>query len=209
MVVGVAGCGSPPAPGPPSGADTATSHTRSIDPANIARALSALPPGYEMADLAAGSSPARLWGFGDRWSAQPAECAVLADPVTAGPLRGWSASGPGGIVYAAVGAGAPPDPALPGRCAHWTLSAGHTTGTVARTGAPAIDGAMTVAMSTVATTVVEGGTETRSDADTVTAYLDGEAVFVTVVTDPGRPAPPLDHAFTAHLLVETVSALRG
>ncbi len=73
-----------------------------------------------------------------------------------------------------------------------TLTAGHTSGTVAMVEAPAIDGATTVGVRTDTTTVVEGGTETHSHADTFTAYLDGYVAYVTVVTDPGSSEQPLD-----------------
>ena len=89
------------------------------------------------------------------------------------------------------------------------MSAGHTSGTVAFAAAPAIDGAATVGLSTTTTTVVEGGTETHSHADTFTAYLGDYVAFVTVVSDPGSPNPPLGQDFAADLLVKTVSALRG
>ena len=64
-------------------------------------------------------------------------------------------------------------------------------------------------MVTEAKTVVEGGTETNSRAHTFTAYLGDYLAFVTVVTDPGSPNPPLGQDFAAALLVKTVSALRG
>ncbi|MGA9376551.1 MAG: DUF5642 family protein, partial [Mycobacterium sp.] len=64
--------------------------------------------------------------------------------------------------------------------------------------------------SAVATTVVEGGTETRSYADTVTAYLDsGFVASVTVVTDPGSDLPVLGPDVAARLLARTVTAVRG
>ena len=89
------------------------------------------------------------------------------------------------------------------------MTSGNTTGTVDLIDAPAIDGATTVGMSTVATTVVEGGTRTTSSADTFSAYLGDYLASVTVVTDPGSPNPPLGRDFAAELLVKTVSALRG
>ena len=64
-------------------------------------------------------------------------------------------------------------------------------------------------MATEATTVVEGGTRTRSRAHTVTAYLGDYLAFVTVVTDPGAPNSALGQEFASALLVKTVSALRG
>jgi Domain of unknown function (DUF5642) len=153
------------------------------------------------------------WGFGPEWLADPPHCAALASPVeVATSTRGWSGSGPGGIVYAVVSGRQAPvdfDPTLVGSCGHWTLTSGHTTGTVTLVDAPVIEGAATVGMATTATTVVEGGTETNSQAYTFTAYLGEYLAFVTVVTDPGSPNPPLGQDFAAALLVETVSALRG
>jgi hypothetical protein len=80
---------------------------------------------------------------------------------------------------------------------------------VAFVAAPAIDGAATVGLTTSTRTVVEGGTETHSHADTFTAYLGDYVAFITVVSDPGSPNPPLGQDFAADLLVKTVSALRG
>jgi Domain of unknown function (DUF5642) len=88
------------------------------------------------------------------------------------------------------------------------VSAGHTGGTVAVVAAPAIDSAATVGLSSSTTTVVEGGTETHSQADTFTAYLGDYVAFITVVSDPGSTNPPLGQDFAAILLVKTVSALR-
>jgi hypothetical protein len=185
-----------------------------VNPARIDRVRPELPAGYEVADLSDEAAPAGLWGFGANWVADPAHCAALADPVVdAGETRGWSGSGPGGIVYAVVTGGPATqvrlDPALVTACAQWTLSAGHTSGTVTVAPAPAIEDAATVGMTTAATTVVEGGTETRSHADTFIAYLGEYVAFITVVTDPGSPTPPLRQDFAAELLVKTVSALRG
>jgi len=80
---------------------------------------------------------------------------------------------------------------------------------VAFVAAPAVDGSATVGLSTTTTTVVEGGTETHSHSDTFIAYLGDYVAFVTVVSDPGSPNPPLGQGFAADLLVKTVSALRG
>lgn len=123
---------------------------------------------------------------------------------------GWSASGPGGIVYSVVAdAAAPLDPGTIDECGRFTVAGGRTTGSVTLGPAPVIDDAPTVALGTASTTVVEGGTETRSHANTVTAYLGDHVAFVTVVTDPGSPHPQLGSAFAATLMRETVSALRG
>jgi Domain of unknown function (DUF5642) len=172
-----------------------------------------LPAGYEVADTSGRDSPVASWGFGREWVAEPPQCAALASPVeAAGSTRGWSGSGPGGIVYAVVSGSQTPldfDPALVEGCGHWTLTSGHTAGIVTLVDAPVIQGAPTVGMATTATTVVEGGTETHSQAYTFTAYLGEYLAFVTVVTDPGSPNPPLGQDFAAALLVKTVSAVRG
>ena len=54
-------------------------------------------------DLVGRVAPLAFWGFGPQWMADPPQCGALADPaVDAATVRGWSASGPGGIVYAVV-----------------------------------------------------------------------------------------------------------
>ena len=202
------------APTPPTTTTAPSTPSVRVTPANIERARGELPDGYEVADVSGRVSPAAFWGFGPDWLADPPQCGALAEPVADGATtRGWSGSGPGGIVYAVV-TGSPPaqvgfDPALIAECGQWTLAGGHTTGAVALVDAPAIDAAATVGMVTEAKTVVEGGTETNSRAHTVTAYLGDYLAFVTVVTDPGSPNPPLGQDFAAALLVKTVSALRG
>ncbi|HEX2283519.1 MAG TPA: DUF5642 family protein, partial [Mycobacterium sp.] len=169
-----------------------------------------LPDGYEVADVAGRIAPVAFWGFGAEWTADPPQCGVLADPVVDdGSARGWSGSGAGGIVYAAVADGRPLDPVLLSECGQWTVSGGKTTGSVTFAAAPPIDGTQTVATATATTTVVEGGTETHAHADTVTAYLGDYVAFVTVVTDPGSPNPQLGQEFAAALMAKTVSALRG
>lgn len=208
-----AGCGQPADPSS-AGSSAPSSTSVQVNPANIARVRTELPAGYEVGDIAGRASPAAMWGFGPGWTADPPQCGALADPVADGAVtRGWSGSGGGGIVYAVV-RGSPPakvglDPALIADCGHWTLSAGHTSGSVTFIAVPAIDSVATVGMSTATTTVVEGGTETHSHADTFTAYLGDYVAVVTVVTDPGSPNPPLGQEFAAELLVKTVSALRG
>jgi hypothetical protein len=213
----VAACAaSPPGhPAPPAAPSRPGAGASAIDPANIRRLRAAFPPGYEIADANGSSSPARFWGFGADWSADPTQCASLADPLGgqgAAP-QGLSASGAGGTVYVVV-AGAPappvnPDPAVVDNCARWSMTAARTTATVALTPAPPIDGASTLAMSTAARTVVEGGSQTEARAQTATGYLGDYLVFVTVVTDPGSPQPQLPPDFASTLLVRTVATLRG
>ena len=204
----VAACGHAPFSAP-STATTASS--ASVNPVRIERVRTELPSGYEVAALSGRAAPVAFWGLGPDWGADPPRCGPLADPVAAAATtRGWSASGAGGIVYAVVaGSKATLDPSLLDECGQWTVSAGHTSGTVAFVAAPAIDGTGTVGLSTTITTVVEGGTETHSHADTFTAYLGDYVAFVTVVSDPGSPNPSLGQDFAAGLLVKAVRALRG
>lgn len=152
-----------------------------------------------------------LWGLGEPWTAQPAQCASLVDPpLVPATIRGWSASGPGGIVYAVAGT-APEglDESLREQCDTFTVVAGHTATTVEMIDAPVVDAAPTLALRADTTTVVEGGTETHSRADTFAAYLGDVIAYITVVTDPGSTGAALGPDFAATLLTTTVSALRG
>ncbi|MCV7178192.1 DUF5642 family protein [Mycolicibacterium sphagni] len=211
----LAACAAQPSPAPsPSSSPGLLPRGGSVNPANIKRIRTALPAGYEIADVSGPVSAAGLWGFGSGWTAAPAPCATLADPAPADPgARGYSASGSGGTVYVIVavpGQGAPDD-GLIGDCAHWTMTFAHTTGEVTlapMSEAPHIDGAQTVAMTVATRTIVESGTETDGNAVTAQAYVDNHVVSVTLITDPGSPHPPLDSAVVGDLLVTTVSALR-
>jgi Domain of unknown function (DUF5642) len=221
ILVLVAGCARPVhpvAPQPsPSPAPAAQTEPRPVDPQRIKRIRADLPPGYEVADIDAPTPISGFWGFRPGWAAEPSQCAVLADPVgdPAVPLsaQGLSASGPGGIVYVVVASATSGavalDPALIADCSRWTLGNGRSSATVNLVAAPAVDGADTVGMAAEIRTVVESGTETDSRAQTYSAYLGEHFVFVTVVTDPGSPDPPLPPEFAADLLVKTVTALRG
>jgi hypothetical protein len=179
--------------------------------ARVDRVRDQLPDGYEVVGIAGPIRPTVWWGLGAQSTAEPPQCGVLADPtVDAASTRGWSGSGAGGIVYAVVSEStADLDPALTAACGTWRLSGGHANGTVRLTAAPTIEDAKTVAMATDTTTVVEGGTETHSHADTVAAYLADHVVFVSVVTDPGSPNPRLGADFANELMVKTVAALRS
>jgi hypothetical protein len=216
-VLWLAGCAAQPNPAPPSSSSSpsVSPSFAPVNPANIKRIRPALPAGYEIADVSGPLSAAGLWGFGSGWTATPPQCAALADPAPADPgARGYSASGPGGTVYVVVAVPGQdaPDPGLIGECAQWTMTFAHTTGEVSLipiSAAPHIDGVDTVAMTVTTRMVVESGTETDGNAVTTQAYVDGHVVFVTLVTDPGSPHPPLDSHFVGDLLVATVSALRG
>ncbi|WP_029114462.1 DUF5642 family protein [Mycobacterium sp. URHB0044] len=203
-----AACGPSDVPRPTAGSP----RPAAVDLAHVARVRGDLPSGYEVADLVGPTAPSAFWGFGPQWTADPPQCGVLADPAVDGATaRGWSASGPGGIVYvvAAAGPATGPDVALIGDCGSSTFSAGRTSATVTTVEAPSIDAATTLGTRTETTTVVEGGTETHSHADTFTAYFGGYVAYVTVVTDPGSSGPILGADFAAGLLVKTVSALQG
>jgi hypothetical protein len=209
-----AACARPPAGSSPPPTFTLTPTAAAsavVNPARIERVRGDMPPGYEFADISGPAVPVAFWGLGPNWTADPPNCGALGDPVLdAGSARGWSGSGSGGIVYAVVAAGsAPPDPALVAECGRWSVSSGHTSGTVSLVGAPSVDKAATVAMTTASHTVVEGGTETHSRAQTAAAYLGEYLAFVIVVTDPGSPNAPLGEDFAAALLVKTVAALRS
>jgi len=210
MVVCLTACAAPESP-PASSTSSAPTARVAVNPANIKRIRSALPSGYEIADVVGPVSVAGVWGFGPGWSADPARCAALADPAPGeAEARGYSASGQGGTVYVVVaGAPAAPDAGLLAECARWTMTFAHTTGEVTVVDPPRIDGADTVALTASTRTVVESGRQTDGQASTAQAYLDGHVVFVTLVTDPGSPYPPLNSRFITDLLTETVTELRG
>ncbi|MBV8927841.1 MAG: DUF5642 family protein, partial [Mycobacteriaceae bacterium] len=138
-------------------------------------------------------------------------CATLADPVgDNAPSQGLAASGPGGIIYAVVTGPASPHGAdAAADCPRWAMSGGRTTATVDLVAAPAIDAVPTVGMTTASHTVVEGGTATDSQIETVTAYLGDYVAFVVVVTDPGAPHAPLQPDLAGTLLGKAVATLRG
>jgi Domain of unknown function (DUF5642) len=208
--VAVALCGACSQADAPEPSNPTSSRAARVNLAHVDRVRGDLPAGYEVAGIGGRAAPVAFWGFGPEWVADPRQCGVLADPAGAATIRGWSASGPGGIVYVAASVALTgPDPALIGSCGTWTLSAGHTSGTVTVVDGPAIDDATTVGLQTDANTVVEGGTETHSHAATFTAYLDGYVAYATVVTETGSSGPALGADFAATLLVKTVSALRG
>jgi hypothetical protein len=204
-------CGTHPAPAPTSSPPKPVAFH--VNATRIDRARSELPQGYEVSVYSGPPAPLAVWGFDAVVAAEPPQCQTLATPaVDPATARGWSASGPGGIVYAVVAGAKPataPEPALLAECARWTLESAHTMGAVTAQPGPAIDAAQTVALTTAATTTVEGGMQTRSQADTFVAYLGDHVCFVALVTDPGAASPSLDAGFAAHLLAAAVSAVRG
>ena len=204
-------CGPAATPEPSSATSPPPSAVSIADLAKIGRARGDLPPDYEIGDLTGRAAAVALWGLSEPWTVRPPQCASLVDPpLDPAGIRGWSASGPGGIVYAVAGsASVGLDESLREQCTTFTVAAGHTTAAVEMIDAPGIDGASTVGLRSEATTVVEGGTETHSRADTFTAYVGDVIAYVTVVTDPGSTGAPLGPGFAATLLTTTVSALRG
>lgn len=208
MAAGLAACASAPAPVTvtPS-ADTAAAP---INPARVERSRAVLPDGYEITAYQGPPAPVALWGMRVPAVTDPPQCAALAAPATdPSTARGWSGSGPGGIAYAVVFGVPAGRAALPQDCGRWTVSSGPTTATVVGVPTPTIAGADVVGMRTDAVTVVEGGTETRLHAETFVAELGDHVCLVALVTDPGSPQPALSPDFAAHLLTETVAALRG
>jgi len=183
-----------------------------VNAANIIRVRSALPQGYEVAELAGPVSAASLWGFGTGWSAEPPLCATLADPAPRDRgARGLSASGSGGTVFIVVSEipEEAPGTDLLAQCSSWTMAFGHTSAEVTRTEAPVIEGAKCVGWEATTRTIVESGMETNARSTTALAYLDHYVAYVTLISDPGSPNPPLDAGFVADLLANTVAALRG
>jgi hypothetical protein len=208
VAVSVPSCGQP---SPPPPAASTTEAAGPIDPSRMNRARYELPPDYEVAELQGRVAPLAQWGYGPDWSADPPRCGALAEPaVDPSTVRGFSASGEGGIVYAVAADGAAPAALeLLDGCGEWTMTAGPTSGSVRRADPPPVAGAVGLGMVADTVTVVEGGTETRSHAQTFVVYEDTRLVSVTVVTDPGSPHPALGGDFAAGLLTRTVAALRG
>lgn len=204
----VASCAQAPAP---TSAPVTTTAAGPVDPSRMNRARYELPPDYEIADLGGRVAPLAQWGYGPNWSADPPQCGVLAaPPLDPATVRGWSASGGGGIIYVlAAGGAAPVDPAVRDECREWTMAAGPTTGSIRLVDTPSVAGMAGVGMAADIVTVVEGGTETRSHAETFVIHEGAHLVAVTVVTDPGSPHPALDGGFAADLLTRTVAALRS
>lgn len=206
------GCASSPKPAPSPSSPEPQVH---VNPANIKRVGRELPPGYEVTSVVGVSAPVGIWGFGAGWTADPQQCAALADPAhgSAESAQGVSGSGPGGIVYAVVAA-SPSGPMLLDRnvvaeCGHWAMTAGRATASVHLIDAPQIDAVPTIGMVCDTTTSVEGGSEIDSRAYTFTAYLGDYYAFTTLMTDPGSAHRSLPAQFAADLLVKTVAALRG
>lgn len=213
LVAGVGGCAHDPSAPERTSTSSSAPAGNHVDPGNLKRVRSALPSGYEIADLKGPISIAALWGFGAGWEAEPARCAVLADPAPADPAaRGISASGPGGTIYVIVSAATdvvPADTVLVDSCREWAMAFSHTTASVELTEAPAIEGAATLAAALTARTAVESGMETDTEISTASAYLDGFVVTVTLLTDPGSRHAPIEPHFVNDLLGKTVTALRG
>lgn len=164
--------------------------------------------GYEFGALPAPAVPTTFWGMSAGSAADPPDCAALMAAPADG-VRGWSASGPGGIVYATAAPAVAPAPDLVGDCHSWTLSTGRARAAVDRTDAPRIADARTLGMTAHITTSVENGAQTHSQATTLIAYVDTLAVSITMVTDPGAVAPALPADLPATLLDAAVRSVRG
>lgn len=208
----LSGCGGPPPAPPESGPAPAAEAPldRPIDPRRIKRLRPALPPGYEIGDVAADAGPAALAGFGPGWTADPPECAALLGPTHPTGTRGISGSGAEGTVYAIVTpADAGADPAQSPVCQAWTMAYRHTVATVHSAPAPPIEGARTAGMVADARTSVESGASTVSQVRIRTAVLDGRLVAVLLITDPQQPVGPLSDDYAGQLLVDAVAQLRA
>jgi hypothetical protein len=197
-------------PAPPG-----NTQARRINSAKIKRVGGELPAGYEVTAIPDTPDPPAIWGLGGGWTADPARCAVLADPADRQGLsaQGISGSGAGGIVFAVVVA-APRgpvalDPTVVAGCRHWSMSNGRATARIHLIEPPRIDGVQTLGMATDTTTSVEGGNEIVSRAITFTAYLGDYYAFTSLISDPGASHPPLPPQFASDLLVKSVSALRS
>lgn len=212
VVMLVAACAHPPGSSRIAPVTSSPVGTVRVNPANIKRIARELPRGYEVTGFGAAAVPPAVWGLGADWTAHPAQCATLADPVRGRSEsgQGLSGSGSGGIVYAAVAPGsASVDPAVISQCRRWTMATRHSSATVHLVEPPRIDGIQTVGMASQTTTSVEGGTEIASQARTFAAYLGDYYAYTILITDPGSVHSPLPQQFVADLLVKTVSALRG
>jgi hypothetical protein len=223
VVVMAVACGRSPAShsGAPSG-PASLAPIAAVNPANIKKVVRELPPGYEVSTgIPNGASPPVMWGLAAGATANPPQCAALADP---GPdhrdgrdrsAQGVSGSGSGGIVNVVlVGFPAPQGPLVLDRdavaaCGQWTMTAAQTTVNVRLIDPPHIDGTDTLGMLADIKTSVESGTEIDSRAYVFTAYLGDYYAFSTVTTDPGSAQPALTPQFAADLLVKTVSTLRS
>lgn len=202
-----AACGSTTPPTRP----TTPLAAKPADPAAIGRMRQHLPKdlrGYEFAALPAPAAPTTFWGMSAGSAADPPDCAALMAAPADG-VRGWSASGPGGIVYATAAPAVAPAPDLVGDCHSWTLSTDRARAAVDLTDAPQVADARTLGLTAHITTSVENGAQTHSQATTLIAYVDTLAVSVTMVTDPGAVAPPLPAELPATLLDAAVRSVRG
>jgi hypothetical protein len=202
-----AACGSTAEPTRPTTAAAA----KPADPAAIGRMRQHLPKdlqGYEFGALPAPAAPTTFWGMSSGATADPPDCAALVAP-PADTARGWSASGPGGIVYATAVPAVAPAPELTGDCHTWTLSTDRARAAVDRIDTPQITDTRTVGLAAHITTSVENGAQTHSQATTLIAYVDTLSVSITMVTDPGAVAAPLPADLPAALLDAAVRSVRG
>jgi len=207
VVLLCAACGSTTEPTRPTTAAAA----KPADPAAIGRMRQHLPKvlqSYEFGALPAPAATTTFWGMSSGATADPPDCATLA-AAPADAARGWSASGPGGIVYATAAPAVAPAPELTGACPTWTLSTERARAAVDRIDTPQITDTRTLGLTAHITTSVENGAQTHSQATTLIAYVDTLAVSITMVTDPGAVAAPLPPDLPATLLDAAVRSVRG
>ncbi|ORW70448.1 DUF5642 family protein [Mycobacterium saskatchewanense] len=216
LAAAVAACSHSPAPRPPvTSTKSPAPHGVAVNPANIRRVVGDLPPGYETTTgIPSGVSPRAIWSLAAGATADPPQCALLADPGDGRDqsAQGVSGSGPGGIVNAvvvAVPGSVVLAPEVVAACGQWSMSSGRDTATVRLVEAPHVDGANTVGMVGEIKSSVESGTEIDSRIYTFVAYLGSYYAFTTLSADPGSALPALPAQFAADLLVKTVSTLRG
>ncbi|WP_280829510.1 DUF5642 family protein [Mycobacterium sp. OTB74] len=176
--------------------------------AGIDKIRTQLPKGYEIAPLPKPAVPTTFWGLPPHWTSDPARCGVLPTPDD-DEIRGWSASGPGGIVYATAGPAVAPSAAMLDACPQWILTADQSVAAISHAKPPLIPDAQTLALAVGVSSRVENGAKTQSQAVTLVAYLDILAVSVTVVTDPGVSGPALPPEFATTLLAAAVRAVRS
>src|SRR5262249_44125117 len=152
VVLLAAGCSHssrpPVASSPPK---SQASRGAAVNPVNIKRVARDLPAGYEVTTaIPSAASPRVIWRLESGGTANPPQCAILADPGSDASGRdqsaqGVSGSGAGGIVDAVVVSvpGSASDHDVVADCGQWTLKAGHTSVSVRLTDAPHIDAAET------------------------------------------------------------------
>ena len=188
---------------------------RQVSPARIDRVRQDLPPGYEVVGSTREPPRYRSGGFGPDWTADPR--GMRRAGRSGGRCRDDTRLvrfGVGGIVYAVVTRRrrrkCRSNPALIAECGSGRWRPGTRRNRHSGRGSDRRR-CGDAGMATDATTVVEGGTETRSHADTFTADPNGRATSRSSPSSPtqARRIPRSTASSPPTLLVKTVSALRG